>query len=94
MKRNLQKNGNSHNNNRGNRTNGSRFNRGGRTWNNGNRIQCQICGKFGYTASKCYFRFKGQQQRNGMNNYFQQSLNNQNFQFNGQNESHGPNCQM
>lgn len=31
--------------------------RGGRSWNNGTRPQCQLCGKFGHTVWQCYFRF-------------------------------------
>lgn len=35
----------------------SRSNR--RPWNNNNqRPQCQLCGKFGHTVIKCYFRFE------------------------------------
>lgn len=37
--------------------NGRFNNRGNRNWNNNNRPQCQLYGKFGHTAMKCYFRF-------------------------------------
>ena len=31
--------------------------RGGCSWSNGNRPQCQLCGKLGYTMWQCYHRF-------------------------------------
>lgn len=30
---------------------------GGRIWNNRNKPQCQLCFKFGHTASKCFYHF-------------------------------------
>lgn len=43
----------SYDNNRGR----GRYNRGGgHQWNQRNRLQCQICYKFGHTADRCYFR--------------------------------------
>lgn len=35
---------------------GRHFKGGGRSWYPKNRVQCQICHKFGHTADKCYFR--------------------------------------
>ncbi|XP_022158089.1 uncharacterized protein LOC111024658 [Momordica charantia] len=61
----------SNDNNRGR----GRFHRnGGRRWNSRNKIQCQICHRFGHTADRYYFRNSSVQQQNQYSTrYFQSS---------------------
>lgn len=77
-------------NNWGNKNRGNRLSRG-RGWNNSNnnRLQCQLCMKFGHTVNRCFFRFdKSFHSANNSNSRFNNSAT-----FNGSANltTHGPN---